>query len=323
MNMTFEGHRDSVDEKEQEEKSVVTSAPSPVVLFDQVERYYGKVHALRGVSLRINKGESVALLGPNGAGKTTTIGLMLGLLRPDKGRVLIDGGDPTQPSVRKKARIGAMLQDAGVIDLVRVRELIDIFRSYYDTSLSTKELLEIADLQNEARMYANKLSGGQRQRLLFALALAGDPHLLFLDEPTVGMDVSSRRAFLNRIWGLRSPDRTIILTTHNLADVEELSDRVIVLNKGQVIADDTLEAVTGKAVGQLVSFTSDENLQLADIPGVLNVERNGRRIVLLTRDSDALLEELRNRNIATPHLEVRNASLEEAFLALTREEERS
>ncbi|RAQ95902.1 hypothetical protein A4R35_10175 [Thermogemmatispora tikiterensis] len=303
----------------------VTQFRQPVILLDQVTKYYGNVQALRGVSLRIEAGESVALLGPNGAGKTTAISLMLGLLRPSTGHVLLNGGDPTIPAVRRAARLGAMLQNARVIDLVRVRELLDVFRSYYDHSLPTDELLEIAQLHDKQHSYTQHLSGGELQRLLFALALAGDPRILFLDEPTAGMDVASRRRFLQCIRELHRDGRTIILTTHNLAEVEGLSQRVIVLNEGRIVADDSSEAIRATASGQFVSFLAEEQTDqlLAAIPGVLRIERQGPRVVLLTRDSDALLKDLQRQGIATPHLEIRGASLEEAFLALTRKEEQT
>ncbi|WP_376794463.1 ABC transporter ATP-binding protein [Thermogemmatispora sp.] len=306
-------------------EAAVIQSQRPVIFLDQVTKHYGAVQALRGVSLRIEAGESVALLGPNGAGKTTTIFLMLGLLRPSAGRVLLNGGDPTIPAVRRAARLGAMLQNARVIDLVRVRELLDVFHSYYDHSLPTDELLEIAQLREKQQCYTQHLSGGELQRLLFALALVGDPRLLFLDEPTAGLDVASRRRFLQRIRELHRDGRTIILTTHNLADVEGLSQRVIVLNEGRVVADGSSEEIRAAASGQLVSFLAEkENDQLlATIPSVLRIERHGPRVVLFTRDSDALLKDLQGHGISTPHLEIRGASLEEAFLALTRREEQA
>nr|BBH92260.1 ABC transporter ATP-binding protein [Thermogemmatispora argillosa] len=305
--------------------AALTQSPQPVICLDQVTKSYGTVQALRGVSLRIEAGESVALLGPNGAGKTTAISLMLGLLRPSTGRVLLNGGDPTISAVRRAARLGAMLQNARVIDLVRVRELLDVFRSYYAQSLPTDELLEIAQLREKQRSYTQHLSGGELQRLLFALALAGNPRLLFLDEPTAGMDVASRRRFLQRLRELHRDGRTIILTTHNLADVEGLSQRVIVLNEGRIVADGSCEAIRAMASGQVVSFLAEEpnDQLLGAIPGVLRLERQGPRVVLFTRDSDALLTELRRRGMATPHLEIRGASLEEAFLALTRKEDKA
>ncbi len=196
----------------------------------QVSKSYGAVQALREVDLTINAGEVVALLGPNGAGKSTLVRLLLGLASPTGGRVSIFGGDPKDPGTRE--RVGAMLQVGGVPSTMKVREHIDLFSSYYPKPLPMAEVVEMAGLQGIEERQFGELSGGQKQRVLFALAICGDPDLLFLDEPTVGLDVEARRGFWEQIRGLVARGKTVLLTTHYLEEADALADRVVVINKG-------------------------------------------------------------------------------------------
>src|SRR6266487_2001874 len=199
---------------------------------------YGSVEALRGVDIAIRPGELVAMLGPNGAGKTTAISLMLGLRRPTAGRARLYGQDPTDR--RARSRCGVMLQESGVSSALRVRELVDLFRAYYPHPMSADRAIALAGLQ--------------RQRLYYALAVCGDPEVLFLDEPTVGMDVESRRAFLDGIREFWSSGKTIVLTTHYLDEADELAQRVVVVDRGLVIADAPPADIKSKVAGKRVSF---------------------------------------------------------------------
>ena len=184
----------------------------PVVEFIGARKRYGQTEALKGVDLTVSAGEVVALLGPNGAGKTTSISLMLGLRRPTSGQVRLFGLAPTDR--RARSRCGVMLQESGVAGTLTVRETVDLFRTYYPAPLATERAIAMAGLEAAAERRITALSGGQRQRLYFALAVCGDPHVLFLDEPTVGMDVESRRSFLQSMQILAKAGKTIVFTTH-------------------------------------------------------------------------------------------------------------
>ncbi len=200
-----------------------------------VTKAYRSQRALDGVDLTVNRGELVALLGPNGAGKTTAVKLMLGLLTPDSGIVRVFGQDPRQPQHRQ--RIGIMLQVARVPETLRVCEHIDLFSSYYPHPLPMREIISAAGLQGFENRLFGELSGGQKQRTLFALALCGDPDLLFLDEPTVGMDVQARRGMWKQIRALLARGKSILLTTHYLEEADTLADRIVVIDHGRVIAN--------------------------------------------------------------------------------------
>src|SRR5262252_8726790 len=229
-----------------------TATMTPVVELIAAHKRYGAVEALRGVDLGIQPGEAVALLGPNGAGKTTTISLMLGLRRPTSGSVLLFGLDPTDR--RARSRAGVMLQESGVMGVLTVRETIRLFRSYYPHPLPLGEILALAGLEEVADRRVTRLSGGQRQRLYFALAICGDPEVLFLDEPTVGMDVEARRAFLAGMRAASSAGKTIVFTTHYLREAEELAQRIIVVDHGVVIADAAPRDLMARVAGKRVSF---------------------------------------------------------------------
>jgi len=218
-----------------EEAGTANSAGAvPVVAsLEGVNKNYGQVQALKGVNFRVCAGEVVALLGPNGAGKTTAVKLLLGLLQPNTGKVRVLGGDPTNPENRM--RTGAMLQVGRVPETLRVREHIDLFSSYYQNPLPAAAVLAAAGLENLSERKFGDLSGGQRQRVLFALAICGNPDLLFLDEPTVGLDVEARRMLWEQIRQLVGRGKTVLLTTHYLQEADALADRVAVINKGEII----------------------------------------------------------------------------------------
>jgi ABC-2 type transport system ATP-binding protein len=289
----------------------------PAVELIEAHKSYGSVEALKGVSVAIPQGELMAMLGPNGAGKTTAISLMLGLRKPTAGQARLFGMDPRDR--RARSRCGVMLQESGIRAALHVRELIDLFRAYYPNPMPTERALSLAGLQEQAGMAASKLSGGQRQRLYFALAVCGDPDVLFLDEPTVGMDVESRRSFLDSIKGFASQGKTIVLTTHYLEEADELAERIVVIDRGLVIADASPADIKSKVAGKRVTFDVDEALTEADFRGmpVSHLELRGTRVRLLSNQPEPVLGALFRRNVGIRNLEVAGADLEEAFLALT------
>jgi ABC-2 type transport system ATP-binding protein len=230
----------------------MTQAPGPIATFEQVTRRYGTLTALDGLQLQIGRGQSVALLGPNGAGKTTTVELLLGLIQPDAGRVRLFGGPPSRAIAA--GRVGAMLQDAGLPQGVRVAELIDLIRGLYPEPLSLADALRICDLDGVAERRVERLSGGQRQRLRLALALAGNPELLVLDEPTAALDVQARRAFWQRVRVWVAAGRTVLFATHRLEEADIVADRVIVLHGGRLVAEGTPEQMKTRAIGQTASL---------------------------------------------------------------------
>lgn len=200
-----------------------------------VTKHYGDVQALRGIDLEIGRGEILALLGPNGAGKTTAVRILLGLLKPSSGRATIFGHSPE--SMDAKLRRGALLQVAKVPETLKVREHIELFASYYRNPLPVAETIEAAGLKGVENRLFGDLSGGQKQRVLFAIAICGNPDLLFLDEPTVGLDVESRRGLWERIRAFRARGGSVLLTTHYLDEADALADRVAVINQGRIVAE--------------------------------------------------------------------------------------
>jgi ABC-2 type transport system ATP-binding protein len=213
--------------------------------FTRVTKNYGMVEALRGLDLTIRPGELVALLGANGAGKTTAVRALLGLSKPTSGDVRVFGGDPRD--ARSRTRIGAMLQIARVPETLRVREHIHLFSSYYPNPRPIGEVIEAAGLQGIEKRKFGELSGGQQKRVLFALALCGNPDLLVLDEPTTGLDVEARRALWKQIRAFIAGGRSVLLTTHYLAEAEALASRVVVIHKGVVMAEGTPAEIKGEA----------------------------------------------------------------------------
>src|SRR5947209_447127 len=288
-----------------------------VELVAAVKRY-GDLEGLRGVDLASPPGQVVAILGPNGAGKTTAISLMLGLRRPTAGTARLFGLDPSDR--RARSRCGVMLQESGVTDALTLREVVDLFRAYYPHPMPTARALEMAGLLDQAERQVVKLSGGQRQRLYYALAVCGDPEVIFLDEPTVGMDVESRRAFLDSIREFFREGRTIVLTTHYLEEADQLAGRVVVIDRGLVIADAPPAQIKARVAGKRVSFTADRTLGQSDFAGlpVSHLELDGGgRVRLLSNEPETVLRALFTRGLAMRDLEVVGADLEEAFLALT------
>jgi ABC-2 type transport system ATP-binding protein len=218
--------------------------PPPAQLTNVIKRYDDTV-ALNGLDLTIRPGELLSLLGANGAGKTTAVRLLLGLARPTSGEARVFGHDPRDAASR--TRVGAMLQIARVPETLRVREHIHLFSSYYPDPMPLPDVIEAAGLQGLEKKKYGELSGGQQKRTLFALAICGNPDLLILDEPTTGLDVEARRALWKQIRAFIARGRSVLLTTHYLAEAEALADRVVVINKGAVAAEGTPREIKGDA----------------------------------------------------------------------------
>lgn len=293
----------------------------PVASLESVSKNYGDVRALRNVNFSVGAGQVVALLGPNGAGKTTAVKLLLGLIEPDSGKARVFGGNPTNPQNRMRA--GAMLQVGKVPETLRVSEHIDLFSSYYSNPLPLEQVLTAAGLQKLRNRKFGDLSGGERQRTLFALAICGDPDLLFLDEPTVGLDVESRRTMWEEIKQLVDRGKSILLTTHYLQEADALADRIAVINQGEIIAEGTPAEIKALNSGKRIRCITQLSLaSLLEIPGVSDARQDREVVELQVRQAEPVVRILLARDPSLSGLEISNAGLEEAFLALTHDAER-
>ena len=303
-----------------EQPGIAQSTDSDLVVasLENVSKNYGNIRALSGVDFRVRAGEIVALLGPNGAGKTTAVKLLLGLMQPDAGKVRVFGGDPTNPENRM--RTGAMLQVGRVPETLRVREHIDLFSSYYKSPMKSEEVLATAGLENLRDRKFGDLSGGQKQRVLFALAICGDPDLLFLDEPTVGLDVEARRMLWDEIRKLVRRGKTVLLTTHYLQEADELADRIAVINQGEIIAEGTPATIKAQTAGKKIRCVTSLSLAaLRQISGVTEVHEDREAVEIHTGLAEPVVRELLARDATLSSLEVTSAGLEEAFLVLTQD----
>jgi ABC-2 type transport system ATP-binding protein len=289
------------------------------------KRYRNGVVALDDLSLSLRRGEIVALLGPNGAGKSTAIKLLMGLSSPSSGTVQILGADPRASSARQ--HVGVMLQVGKAPEMLRVREHIDLFRGYYPSPMPYAEIVTAAGLAGmEERMFG-QLSGGQKQRALFALALAGDPDLIFLDEPTVGLDIQARRGLWEQIRSLAARGKTVLLTTHYLEEADALAHRVVVINKGRVVCAGTPAevkahgSIPGAAASKTIRCITSLSAQiLLSMPGVTGAESIDDLTTVTSTEVEATLRTLLARDPSLHALEVQSQKLEDAFLALTSEQ---
>lgn len=307
------------------------SAPSPSLeavasLNHVTKRFPNGVVALDSLSLSLRRGEVVALLGPNGAGKSTAVKLLMGLSSPTSGIVSIFGADPRNHTAR--LRTGVMLQGGRAPEMLRVREHIEIFRGYYPRPMAYADIVQIAGLDGiESRLFG-QLSGGQKQRALFAIALAGDPDLIFLDEPTVGLDIKSRRSMWAQIELLAARGKTVLLTTHYLEEADSLAQRIVVIDKGRIVCEGTPTEV--KSLGSLAGggaqsgnvkiircATAIATHALLNIPGVSSATVNGEFTTILASQPEATLRELLALDPSLHSIDVQSPKLEDAFLALT------
>jgi len=305
----------------QETRGSAHEAPEAVVEFDDITRRYKDVTALDGLTFRIRRGETVALLGPNGAGKTTAAEIILGLQRPDRGEVRVYGGAPAEAI--SGGRVGAMLQDADLPQGVTPAELIELIRGLYATPLSLADVLQLSDLENVAGRKVERLSGGQKQRVRLALALAGDPELLVLDEPTAALDVAARRAFWDRVGASVADGRTVLFATHRLEEADAIASFILVIAGGRLVASGTPDQIRVAAAGRtMVSFVAaDVPLEILErLPSVETAEAARGRVTVYTTDPDATVRAVLERVPQVEGLQITRAGMEEAFLSLTTNE---
>ncbi len=289
-----------------------------------VKRYGGRT-AVNGVSFQVRRGEIFGLLGPNGAGKTTTLEMIEGIRTPDGGTAIIGGLDIRKEKRAVQRMIGVQLQATSLFPELNVQETIQFFGSVYPRALKAKDLLALVNLSEKARSFPQDLSGGQRQRLALALALVNDPQIIFLDEPTAGLDPQSRRMLWDTVLSLRERGKTVMLTTHYMDEAQVLCDRIAILDQGQIIALDTAAGLIGRlGVQSTIDCKLDGGAQASEVsglPGVTKVREANGRYVLQTRQMEptllALLRYATERGSTLTDLQVRTPTLEDVFLDLT------
>jgi ABC-type multidrug transport system ATPase subunit len=290
----------------------------PVATLSGAVKRYGAVTALAGVDIEVRTGELLAVLGPNGAGKSTAISLWLGLAEADAGRVTLLGGAPQD--LERRRGLGVMMQDVELPKELKVRELVALAASYYDAPLGVDETLKRAGIEALADRRYGKLSGGQKRQAQFAVAICGRPRVLFLDEPTVGLDVQAREALWTSVRGLLADGCSIVLTTHYLEEAEALADRIVVVTKGRVIAsgsvDDMRALVARRQVSCVSRLTPDD---VRAWPGVVDAQLAQERLQITATDAEGVVRRLLSTDPGLVKLEVRQAGLNEAFAELTRE----
>ena len=303
-----------------------TTGADPVLRVTGLVTRSGETRAVDGVSFTVEPGTIFGLLGPNGAGKTTTVEVLEGLRDPDAGDVRVLGIDVARGRDSLKARIGVSLQTAALYPKLTVVEVLDLFASFYPgRGRPTDELIALMDLDEKRSTRTQNLSGGQRQRLSVALALVNDPELVFLDEPTTGMDPAARRALWDVVLGLRDAGRTVLLTTHYLEEAEVLCDRVAIMDHGRILEEGTVEELVSRRFRErAVRFDAIEGLtdaHLQSLPGVVSVKHENGEVLVYTRDVPAtigaVIDAAEAVGVEPANLGVRRPTLEDVFLDLT------
>ncbi len=291
--------------------------PADVVArLDKASKRYGAVLALDGVDLEVRRGEVLALLGPNGAGKTTAISLLLGLLKADTGSAVVFGESPNALAARQ--RIGAMLQTTGVPETLTVGELVTLFRSYYAKPRTIADIVALAGVDDLLKRRYGKLSGGQQRRVQFALAICGRVEVLFLDEPTTGLDIAARETMWRTIRRLVDDGCALVLTTHYLEEAEALADRVAVIAAGRIVAEGSIAAIRARVAQKRIRCISRLPADAIGLwPEVRSVARDGERIEIVTDTAEIVVRQLLFEDSALSELEVRRAGLAEAFVDIT------
>ena len=305
-----------------------SASGTPAIKCSALVKRYKDVVAVAGLDLEVRAGECFGLLGPNGAGKTTTVEMLEGLVPPDGGDVEVLGMRWGHDEHGLRERLGVALQETRLADRLKVAEVIRLFRSFYRRGRTVEQVLEVVELEEKRDAWVEKLSGGQRQRLAIACALVGDPDVLFLDEPTTGLDPQSRRQLWDVVAAFKAHGGTVVLTTHYMEEAERLCDRVAVMDHGKVIALGTpRELIASLGAEEVVEFALHDGAQapdetvLAALPGVRAVRRDGPRFVLTVgevhRAVPGLLGELQRRGVEMTELVTHHATLEDLFLSLT------
>jgi ABC-2 type transport system ATP-binding protein len=292
-------------------------SPGPAITFDGVTKRYGAVLALDQVGFTIQPGEMVALLGPNGAGKSTTVDVLLGLRQPDRGTARVLGQAPQRAT--GSGRVGAMLQAGSLPDRALAGEVVELARQLYRSGHSLAGLLELAGLTEIARRRTDRLSGGQARRVQLAVALAGDPDVLFLDEPTTGLDVQSRRLFWDSVRGAAASGTTVLFATHYLDEADANASRILVLAGGRLVADSDPATIKAHLTERVIraAMHPARISELESLPGVLAATLDGTEVELRTADPDRTLDAMYHCGAQVRNLRIDGASLEDALIRLT------
>jgi ABC-2 type transport system ATP-binding protein len=297
-----------------------------VITVEDLRRYYGEVRAVDGIDFEVREGEIFGFLGPNGAGKTTSIEIIEGYKAADSGRVTVLGLDPRRHHRQLRERIGLVLQETSLYPDLKVGEVLRLFASYYRHAVNPDALLEMIGLEEKRGAFIRELSGGQRQRLVFVLALINDPEVLFLDEPTAGLDPQSRRAIWEWIALARKRRKTVFLTTHYIEEAEGLCDRVAIIDRGKIIALDTPKRLmAGAEVEQRVDFVVEGSLDVGRLGSLTGATRalgdSHGQFTVYTKETQSVLKSLielsESNGFRLRGLEVQGATLEDVFIRLT------
>jgi ABC-2 type transport system ATP-binding protein len=296
------------------------SGTGPVVLFENVSKRYGSLTAVDGLSLELRPGETVALLGPNGAGKSTSLDMLLALRKPTSGTIRMFGKDPYHAV--KAGDVGAMLQSGGLMPEVTVRELVALCAGLHPRPVPVDTTLRRAGIEKIAGQRVDRLSGGQTQRVRFALAIVGECPLIVLDEPTTAMDVETRRMFWASMKEEVAEGKTLLFATHYLEEADQAADRILVINRGRLLADGTPAEIKARAGAKQVSFrlARVNEPELLGLPGLVSLDIRGDLVQIQSKDSDATLYALLDAGHRPRELEIAGVGLEQAFLAITAED---
>jgi ABC-2 type transport system ATP-binding protein len=299
------------------------SRHAPVVSFENVSKHYGSLKAVDGLTLDLRQGETVALLGPNGAGKSTSLDMLLALRKPSSGKIEMFGSDPYHAV--KSGRVGAMLQSGGLMPEVTVRELVTLVTKLHPKPEPIDTTLKRAGIEKFADQRVDRLSGGQTQRVRFALAICGKSELIVLDEPTAAMDVETRRLFWNSMREEVAAGRTLLFATHYLEEADQAADRILVINRGRLLADGTPAEIKERAGAKRLSFRLDKVDEpfLLGLPALVNLEIRHDFVQIQSMDSDATLYAVLDAGYRPREIEVSSLGLEQAFLAITGEDDRA
>ena len=305
------------------------STATPAIEVVGLEKHYGAVRAVDDVTLHVDAGEVFGILGPNGAGKTTTVEILEGYRAPDRGTVRVLGLDPIADGAAVRPQIGVMLQEGGIAPGIRPLEALRLFAGFYDDADDPERLLELVGLADSRSTFVRRLSGGQRQRLSLALALVGRPRMLFLDEPTAGMDPHARAATWELIRSMRTDGVTVVMTTHGMDEAEQLCDRLAIVDRGQLVALGTPSELTSAAAVSETRFTAVPGIAVAQLASSLGLgadavtEIRAGEYVLATEATPEFVADLagwlRDEGIRLGELQTGRRTLEEVFLRLTRE----
>ncbi|MEJ1464111.1 MAG: ABC transporter ATP-binding protein [Candidatus Sedimenticola sp. (ex Thyasira tokunagai)] len=286
-----------------------------ILQVNELIKHYSEVKAVDGISLSIERGSCFGLLGPNGAGKTTTVEMLEGITAITAGEILYQGG-PIGPNFREEA--GIMFQETSLQDYIRVEEALALFQRFYPRTRPLEELIKSCALEEFLAQDVRHLSGGQRQRLLLAIALINDPEIIFLDEPTTGLDPQARRNFWELIHSIKKENKTVILTTHYMEEAYELCDEIAIMDHGKIIAQGTPQALLKKHFDNaVISLPASEVPESLDQDEALTLHRNNGQVEILSNDINTSIRHLMDRGVSLTHLQVRSRTLEDLFLELT------